>query len=199
MSFLSLSPQACKPFDKSRDGLSLGEAAGTIVMSKFPSEKKNEIVYRGGASANDANHISGPSRTGEGSFIAIEKAMKEAGICPEQIDHVSAHGTATPYNDEMESIAIARHELESVPLNSIKGALGHTLGAAGIIETAILLEEMRQNTMLKTIGFEESGVSRPISIIEQNTQKDINICLKMASGFGGSNAALIVAKTESPP
>ena len=194
MSFLSLSPKACKPFDKSRDGLSLGEAAGSIVISKFPSGEKNEFVYRGGASANDANHISGPSRTGEGSFIAIEKAMKEAGINPEQIDHISAHGTATPYNDEMESIAIARHKLEDVPVNSIKGALGHTLGAAGIIETAILLEEMRQNTMLKTIGFEESGVSRPINILAENTNKEINVCLKMASGFGGSNAALIVAK-----
>lgn len=194
MSFLSLSPVACKPFDKSRDGLSLGEAAGTIVLSKFPSKKKNEIIYRGGASANDANHISGPSRTGEGSFIAIEKSMKEADIRPEQIDHISAHGTATPYNDEMESIAISRHGLENADVNSIKGALGHTLGAAGIIETAILLEEMRQNTMLKTIGFEESGVSRPINIIVENTHKELNVCLKMASGFGGSNAAMIISK-----
>jgi len=199
MSFLSLSPTACKPFDKNRDGLSLGEATGTIVMSKFPSEKKNEFIFKGGASANDANHISGPSRTGKGSFIAIEKAMKEAGIGPEQIDHISAHGTATPYNDEMESIAIARHKLEGVPVNSIKGALGHTLGAAGIIETAILLEEMRQNTLLKTIGFEESGVSQPISIITENIHKEINVCLKMASGFGGSNAAMIISKTESSP
>jgi len=199
MSFLSLSPTACKPFDKNRDGLSLGEAAGTIVLSKFPAKGKHNMVFKGGSSANDANHISGPSRTGEGSFIAIKKAISEAEISAEKIDHISSHGTATPYNDEMESIAIERHHMENVPVNSIKGYLGHTLGAAGIIETAILLREMHQNTMLKTAGFKENGVSRIINIINENTKKELNTCLKMASGFGGSNAALVVSKIEAPP
>ncbi len=198
MSFLSLSPTACKPFDKNRDGLSLGEAAGTIVLSKFSSAGKQNIIFRGGSSANDANHISGPSRTAEGSFIAIKKAMKEAKLDSKEIDHISAHGTATPYNDEMESIAIERHGMQNTPVNSIKGSLGHTLGAAGIIETAILLEEMRQNTMLLTAGFQDIGVSKPINILNKNTKKELKTCLKMASGFGGSNAALIVSKVESP-
>ncbi len=198
MSFLSLSPTACKPFDKNRDGLSLGEAAGTIVLSKFPSVGKQNIIFRGGSSANDANHISGPSRTAEGSFIAIKKAMKEAKLDSKEIDHISAHGTATPYNDEMESIAIERHGMQNTPVNSIKGSLGHTLGAAGIIETAILLEEMRQNTTLLTAGFQKIGVSKPINILNKNTKKELKTCLKMASGFGGSNAALIVSKIESP-
>jgi 3-oxoacyl-[acyl-carrier-protein] synthase-1 len=194
MSFLSLSPSACKPFDKDRDGLTLGEAAGTIVLSNNPDPKQQSIIFKGGATANDANHISGPSRTAEGSYIAIKKALRQANINPEQIDHISSHGTATPYNDEMESIAIERHGLENVPVNSIKGYLGHTLGAAGIIETAILLEEMRQNTVVKTAGFKESGVSRPINIIDYNYDKEISTCLKMASGFGGSNAAMIISK-----
>lgn len=198
MSFLSLSPTACKPFDKSRDGLSLGEAAGTIIMSKFFSGTKLSLVFKGGASANDANHISGPSRTAEGSFIAIKKAMKEAGLNPNEIDHISAHGTATPYNDEMESNALNRHHMGTAPVNGVKGYFGHTLGAAGIIETAILLEEMKQNTMLKTAGFQEIGVSCSINIISENTKKELNTCLKMASGFGGSNAALIVSKIDSP-
>lgn len=194
MSFMSLSPTACRPFDKNRDGLSLGEAAGTVILSKNPDCNQQKIVFKGGATANDANHISGPSRTGEGSYIAIKKAMLQANIQSEQIDHISAHGTATPYNDEMESIAIHRHHLENAPVNSIKGYLGHTLGAAGIIETAILLEEMRQNTLVKTAGFAESGVSRPITIVGETTNKEINDCLKMASGFGGSNAAMIISK-----
>lgn len=194
MSFLSLSPTACKPFDKNRDGLSLGEAAGTIVLSKFSKKEKQNIVFRGGSSANDANHISGPSRTAEGSFIAIEKAICEAGLNPKEIDHISAHGTATPYNDDMESIAIERHGMMDIPVNGIKGSLGHTLGAAGIIETAILLEEMRQNILLKTAGFKEIGVSQSINVINENIKKELKTCLKMASGFGGSNAALIVSK-----
>lgn len=194
MSFLSLSPIACKPFDSKRDGLSLGEAAGTIILSNKKSTGKQEIIFRGGATANDANHISGPSRTAEGSYIAIDKALAEANIVPTQIIHISAHGTATPYNDEMESIAIERHNLINASVNSIKGYLGHTLGAAGIIETAILLEEMRQNKILGTAGFEQSGVSRPIAIVAETRNKKLGCCLKMASGFGGSNAAMIISK-----
>jgi 3-oxoacyl-[acyl-carrier-protein] synthase-1 len=193
MSFLSLSPNACKPFDKDRDGLSLGEAASTIILSKDRSGM-DDIKYLGGASANDANHISGPSRTGEGSYIAIKKAMEEAGISAAQIDHISAHGTATPYNDEMESIAIDRHQLNEVPVNSLKGSFGHTLGAAGLVETAILLEEMKQNTLLKTTGFSELGVTRKIKVVDQTTSNALQTCLKMASGFGGSNAAMVIQK-----
>jgi len=194
MSFMSLSPTACKPFDINRDGLSLGEAAGTVIVSRFENKNQQNIIFKGGATANDANHISGPSRTAEGSFIAISKAFAEADMSPNQINHISAHGTATPYNDEMESIAIERHNLFHASVNSIKGYLGHTLGAAGIIETAILLEEMEQNIILKTAGFENSGVSQPINIVSDNTNKEISCCLKMASGFGGSNAAMIISK-----
>ena len=193
MSFMSLSPTACKPFDKNRDGLSLGEAASTIILSKNKTGD-NDIVFLGGASANDANHISGPSRTGEGSFIAIKKALKESGVAASKIDHISAHGTATPYNDEMESIAIDRHGMMQVPVNSFKGNIGHTLGAAGLAETAILLQEMRNNLMVKTTGFHELGVNRSIHVVDKTTEKELKTCLKMASGFGGSNAALIIQK-----
>jgi 3-oxoacyl-[acyl-carrier-protein] synthase-1 len=193
MSFMSLSPAACKPFDKDRDGLSLGEAASTIILSKHKTEPTN-LIFKGGASANDANHISGPSRTGEGSFIAIKKALAEAGIDATSIDHISAHGTATVYNDEMESIAIDRLGMNKVPVSSFKGNFGHTLGAAGLVETAILLAEMKSNLMIKTTGFNELGVSRDINVVSETTNKALNTCLKMASGFGGSNAALIIQK-----
>jgi 3-oxoacyl-[acyl-carrier-protein] synthase I len=193
MSFLSLSPEACKPFDKNRDGLSLGEAAGTIIMSKKKKEGVN-IAWLGGASANDANHISGPSRTGEGSYIAIKKTLVEARVSSNEIDHISAHGTATPYNDEMESISISRHQMENIPVNSLKGFWGHTLGAAGIIETAALMHEMKENFLIKTAGFKELGVTKPITVLDKNQEKEIKTCLKMASGFGGSNAALIIQK-----
>ncbi len=195
MSFLSFSPGPCKPFDEKRDGLSLGEAAGTIILSNKPKESRN-IAWLGGASANDANHISGPSRTGEGSFIAIQKALKEAGLSSAEIDHISAHGTATPYNDEMESIAISRHGMESIQVNSLKGYWGHTLGTAGIIETAALAEEMRQNLLIGTAGFSKHGVSKPIRVVAKNEPARLDTCLKMASGFGGSNAALVLQKVS---
>lgn len=193
MSFLSLSEKPCKPFDKQRDGLSLGEAASTIVLSKNKFVEPT-FEYIGGGSSNDANHISGPSRTGEGSYLAIKRALDEARISAADIDHISAHGTATSYNDEMESIAITRHGLQNAPVNSFKGFLGHTLGAAGIVETSLLLEEMRNNQMLSSKGFTELGVSNNINVINKSTRKNLAICLKMASGFGGSNAALLIRK-----
>jgi len=193
MSFLSLSPSTAKPFDKSRDGLSLGEAAGTLILSKNKKEGIN-YTWSGGASANDANHISGPSRTGEGSYLAINRALKEAGISAGMIDHISAHGTATPYNDEMESISISRQKMERIPVNSLKGYLGHTLGAAGVVETAALILEMKESKLIGTAGFNELGVTHPINVIKQSEELDMKTCLKMASGFGGSNAALIIQK-----
>jgi len=193
MSFMSLSPNPCKPFDRDRHGLSLGEGAGTIVLSKVFSGT-NKIVSKGGGSANDANHISGPSRTGEGSVIAINRAMQGAGIRSNEIDCISAHGTATDYNDEMESIAISRCGLSQVPVNSFKGNWGHTLGAAGLVETAAMLEQMRRNIVIRSAGFDELGVSKPINVVTKNTRSELNTCLKMASGFGGSNAALIAQK-----
>ncbi len=196
MSFLSLSAAPCKPFDKNRDGLSLGEAAGTVILSKYPTENQQNIKFNGGATANDANHISGPSRTGEGMFIAIKKAMDEAEVLPNDIDHISAHGTATLYNDEMESIVVDRHSMLRVPVNSIKGYLGHTLGAAGLIETAILLEEMKLNTMVGTAGFNKLGVSKQLNVNSKASKNEIATCLKMASGFGGSNAAMIISKVR---
>lgn len=193
MSFLSLSPNPCKPFDKDRDGLSLGEAAGTIILSKNRPDN-NAIKHLGGASANDANHISGPSRNGEGSFIAIKKTLEEANISNDQIDHISAHGTATPYNDEMESISINRHNMSNIPVNSLKGYWGHTLGAAGIVETIALLQEMKSNTLIKTAGYETIGVTHQINVINKTEKQELTTCLKMASGFGGSNAAMVVQK-----
>ena len=194
-SFQSLSEKACKPFDKSRDGLTLGEGCGTIIMSSGADAFKDiDVRVLGGAGSNDANHISGPSRTGEGLFLAIRQAMNLAGMTAEKIDSISAHGTATDYNDEMEAIAFSRAGLESVPLNSYKGYLGHTLGAAGVIEAAISLRSMKQNMLFRSAGYEHHGVTKKISVIKENMEKEINTCLKTASGFGGSNAAVIFQK-----
>lgn len=193
MSFLSLSNKPCKPFDAQRDGLSLGEGAGTIIMSN-QKRSPSSIFFAGGASANDANHISGPSRTGEGLFIAIKKTLEESGMVENLIDHISTHGTATLYNDEMESFAISRHNLQQIPVNSFKGSWGHTLGAAGVIETAALLAEMRNNIILKTTGFNSLGVSNQINVVKETQNVKLNTCLKLASGFGGSNAAILLQK-----
>ncbi|NJK84747.1 MAG: beta-ketoacyl synthase, partial [Bacteroidales bacterium] len=183
-SFKSLSNGPCKPFDKTREGLSIGEGSGTVVLSK----KTSNVLVGEGFSSNDANHISGPSRTGEGLYQAILKVLDKQG---NDIGYISAHGTATPYNDEMEAIALNRAGLQQVPVNSFKGYWGHTLGAAGIIESVAGIYSLMQGMLFATLGFEEMGVTQPVAVIEKTTDLKINAFLKIASGFGGCNAALL--------
>ncbi len=144
-SFQSLSPEPCKPYDIARNGLSLGEACGTIVLTSDSSVVEGQkIIVEGTSTSNDANHISGPSRTGEELALAIHKSMKEAHLEPSDIGYISAHGTATPFNDEMESKAFSIAGLKHVPLNSFKGYWGHTLGAAGVIESIAAIQSMKK-------------------------------------------------------
>ena len=196
-SFQSLSEKPCRPFDKDRDGLTLGEGCGTIILSS-DDKLYHQMPVRvlGGAGSNDANHISGPSRTGEGLFIAVDQALQISGISATDVDSISAHGTATDYNDEMEAKAFSRARLDSIPLNSYKGYVGHTLGAAGVIESAISLQSMKKNMLFSSAGFEHPGVSKNLNIIQKNTETEINTCLKTASGFGGSNAAVVFQKVK---
>jgi 3-oxoacyl-[acyl-carrier-protein] synthase I len=197
-SFQALSPEPCKPFDQARNGLSLGEGCGTMILTsslqKFPA---SNIIISGSSTSNDANHISGPSRTGEELALAIDNACKEGEIDPDQVDYVSAHGTATVYNDEMESKALSLAGLRNVPVNSFKGYWGHTLGGAGIIESIITVRSATDNMLFRSAGFTVSGVPEEINVIRQHTPATINNCLKIASGFGGCNAAIVFSKEKS--
>jgi 3-oxoacyl-[acyl-carrier-protein] synthase-1 len=195
-SFYALSEQSSKPFDKDRTGLSLGEAVSSLVLSSNENIfDEKPVVFSGGASSNDANHISGPSRTGEGLYRAVQSALKIAKVDSKEVDFISAHGTGTKYNDDMESIAFTRSNLNEVPLNSMKGYFGHTLGAAGTLELAMSIQSMRNGIMLKTHGCTNPGTSESINILLENKEKELNIILKTASGFGGCNAAAILRKT----
>jgi 3-oxoacyl-[acyl-carrier-protein] synthase I len=196
-SFKALSLEPCKPFDALRDGLNLGEGCGTVVLTSNPSIAggNDKIIISGGASSNDANHISGPSRTGDGLFIAIKNTIKEAKLnSAREVEFISAHGTATPYNDEMESKAFALAEMSHIPVNSLKGFFGHTLGAAGIIESIAGIRSLRENMLFNTLGYKNLGVTQEINIIKKTEELKINNCLKTASGFGGCNAAILFSK-----
>ncbi|MEO6849266.1 MAG: beta-ketoacyl synthase N-terminal-like domain-containing protein [Mucilaginibacter sp.] len=192
-SFQALSPGPCKPFDRSHDGLNLGEGAGTVILS---SDKKyaGHIKIKGGAVSNDANHISGPSRTGEELVYAINTALKDAELAAKDIDFISAHGTATVYNDEMEAKAIELAGLQSVPMNSLKGYYGHTLGAAGLIESIISLQSLKEGLFLPTLGFEVADEKTTVNVNAALLPVVANTLLKTASGFGGCNAAVVFSK-----
>lgn len=191
-SLFALSDEPSRPFDKDRKGISLGEACGIIMVGKKAYHQS--IRYLGGAVSNDANHISGPSRTGEGLFRAVRNTLHRAGKEGGDIDFISAHGTATLFNDEMESIAFNRLGLCHTPVNSFKGYFGHTLGAAGVIETLLSMISMNENELFKSLGFENQGTSEALNIVASSRKETINCVLKTASGFGGGNAALLMEK-----
>ena len=216
-SLKALSDEACKPFDAARKGLNLGEAAAAVVLSMGPevcsaSAKKYadataehtsspnnkshatavawELVE--GVIRNDANHISGPSRTGEGSYNALRYLLPL--VDEEDLAFVSVHGTSTLYNDEMESIALDRAGLSEVPVCALKGTFGHTMGAAGILETILSMLALEEGIVLPTRGFETLGVSKPVKVSAAEQPARGNSFIKLLSGFGGVNGAILFRK-----
>ncbi len=199
-SFKALSPEPCKPFDSDRAGLNLGEAAGTIVLKRVAendvnekaAELENRWQFLACSNHNDANHISGPSRTGEGSFRVLSDLLQNVDM--EDVAFVNLHGTATAYNDEMESIALHRAGLGDVPANGLKGFYGHTLGAAGIIETILSMHAIDEGIILPTRGFDKKGTTYEVQVSPEIRHTEKKTFIKILSGFGGSNAGIAYGK-----
>lgn len=192
-SFKALSPNACRPFDARRCGLNLGEAAATMIYRKAETaDEANSWYAVAGAIRNDANHISGPSRTGEGSYRALRAVLQN--VEKEELALINVHGTSTLYNDEMEAVAIKRAGLSAVPLNTLKGYYGHTMGAAGILEAILSMRAVSDHTVLATRGYHEPGVSCPVNISNVNRSTSKRAFVKLLSGFGGCNAAMYYKK-----
>ncbi len=194
-SLKALSPEECRPFDMERYGLNLGEAAATIVLTGDAREGAWHLGN--GFVRNDAFHISAPSKTGEGLYQALMRTID--GISADDLAFVNAHGTATLFNDQMESMAMKRADLLNVPLNALKGYFGHTLGAAGVLETIISMHAADDHTVLGTRGFEELGVSGKVSVSADNRPTDKQCFVKMLSGFGGCNATILADKAHHEP
>ena len=204
-SLKAMSPEPCRPFDIERIGLNLGEAAATMVLGQRSKVEGWQIVR--GAIRNDAYHISSPSPRGEGCASAIRYVT--GGIDPQTLSALNAHGTATMYNDQMESVAIANTGLSDVPMNSLKGYYGHTLGASGILETIITMHSVAHGELLGTRGFSEIGVSGRVNISAKTLSlRDLSpkqgdrgslSFVKIISGFGGCNAAVYCALNVPSP
>lgn len=192
MSFRALSPEVCRPFSKNRNGLNLGEAAATIIYQRCDNVIDGWQAVKG-AIRNDANHISGPSRTGEGSYRALKYVMTDE-VVPDDIAVVNVHGTATVYNDDMESIALSRAGLSDTPINGYKGYYGHTMGAAGILESILSMKALDNGLILPTRGFDEIGVTHPVNISNKYRHTDKKKFIKLLSGFGGCNVAMLFSR-----
>lgn len=190
--FQALSQARCKPFSESRDGINLGEGAAAIILTS--QDEGISVVVGNGVITNDSNHISGPSRTGEELGNAIHECLRLNGVGAEDIDFISAHGTATPYNDEMEAKAFHYAGVQNVPVHSLKGYFGHTLGAAGILESLIAICALKENSLLPSAGFDEKTLSPEVNVISHLSSTPMKHVLKTASGFGGCNAAILFSK-----
>ena len=189
-SLKALSTEPCRPFDMERIGLNLGEAAATMILSVNSKPSTVNWAIGFGAVRNDACHISNPTKNGEGSYRALTAVMGDRPA--DDLAFVNAHGTATIFNDQMESVAIERAGLSAVPVNGYKGYYGHTMGAAGVLETILSMAAVDDHTVLGTQGFEELGVSGKIHLSADSQPTSKTAFVKMLSGFGGCNAAVLL-------
>lgn len=197
----SLSPSPCRPYDETRAGLSLGEGAGAMLLASTADAPLATV--RGWGVTNDANHITGPSRTGDGLKAAIARALEAARLTPADIAHVNGHGTGTVYNDEMEAKAVSAAFAGVDPplVNSLKGYFGHTLGAAGVIEAALCVRAMLRHCAPQCrgivpacLGLARPGVSGPLRLALDHTPVEaLTNVATLKSGFGGINAALVLS------
>lgn len=190
-SLMATSDELCQPFDAQRKGLNLGEAAAILVVQKHTTPFH---IINGGLS-NDANHISGPSRDGSGLATAVERAIgQHRHLLSENHTFISAHGTATIYNDEMECKAFHRLSLHHFPILSYKGYFGHTLGACGVLETVMGLCSLDKGKLPISFGYQNHGVSLPLHICTEKKEQEFKNFIKTGAGFGGCNAALLIEK-----
>ncbi|MBR6087509.1 MAG: 3-oxoacyl-ACP synthase [Prevotella sp.] len=197
-SLKALSPVPCRPFDIDRSGLNLGEAAATMVAGREDRAVVGEDAWHitAGAICNDAYHISNPHPRAEGAYKVLSELLTQADAT--ELACLSVHGTGTMYNDQMESVAIERAALQHVPLSALKGYYGHTMGAAGLLETILTARALDDGIVLPSKGFEELGVSGKINISAKEITTTHQSFLKIISGFGGVNAGVAVTRKDAP-
>ena len=193
-SFHAVSDEECRPFDEDRFGLNLGEAAATIIYARTDGASANDWVLTRGAVRNDAFHISSPSKTAEGCYRALKTVMD--GEDKQRIACISAHGTATLYNDDMESRAIDRAGMADTLVCGLKGYFGHTMGAAGLLETILTMHAIDDGWVPGTRGFAAGGTSCDLRVSAEHEATDKRQFIKLMSGFGGCNAAALFKKGD---
>jgi 3-oxoacyl-(acyl-carrier-protein) synthase len=191
----AIDPNGCRPFDRDRCGLTPGEAGAAIVLVRGKLASSNAIGIRGWGSSNDANHMTGPSRDGSGLAQAIRAALAAAKMSASEVEYINVHGTGTPYNDAMESAALRTMFGDACPpVSGQKGMLGHTLGAAGVVETIAGVLAMQERLLPGTPRLRNLAAGVPAKLMKEPRAVDrLNCILKLNTGFGGTNGALILS------
>lgn len=198
---LRATADVARPFDRARAGLVLGEGAAVVVVEDEERARRRGGPLRarivGTGAAGDAVHMTAPDRTGGGAARAISAALVDAGFPAAAVDFVSAHGTGTPYNDAMEAVALARvFGVKGVPVDSIKGAIGHTLGAAGAFEAVVCVEALAHGVIPPTVGLQDVDPGCAVLDLVHGAARErpLGVALSTSSGFAGANAALVLSR-----
>lgn len=196
-SLMALDKDGSKPFDKNREGITVGEAAAyVLVMSRKRADKEKRKIYGnilGWGMSCDANHMTRPSVDGEGLVLAIEKALSSANISKEQVANIAAHGTGTVYNDSMEMKAFKKvFGVRQLPTYSIKGGIGHTMGSAGIMDTIVALKTLEEKAIPPTVGLVDVDDNAAGWVKKEKSGFEGSIALSTNSGFGGTNSVLVL-------
>ena len=196
----ALSSTACRPFDVSRDGLLLGEGAACLLLMserRMQQEKRRSLGrIAGWGIASDAHHVTAPSRTAEGLILAVRQAMNRAKVTPADVAAVNAHGTGSVYNDAMELVALHTIFDPLPPFHSVKGALGHTMGACGALEAIVGLCSLQHQRIPPTTGLQTPEPRGDGRIRAEAQAISGDYLLTSNSGFGGINAAIVLQRSE---
>ncbi|HEU5046243.1 MAG TPA: beta-ketoacyl-ACP synthase II [Rickettsiales bacterium] len=194
--------QASRPWDKGRDGFVMGEGAGIVVLEEYEHAKKRgakiyaEVVGYG--LSGDANHITAPASDGNGGYRAMKAALNRAGLKPEDVDYINAHGTSTPLGDEIELAAVKRmfgEHSKKLSMSSTKSAIGHLLGAAGSVEAIFSILAIRDQIAPPTLNLNDPSEGCDIDLVPNKAKpRTINVALSNSFGFGGTNASVIFKK-----
>jgi 3-oxoacyl-[acyl-carrier-protein] synthase-1 len=191
-----VSAHQCRPFDRRRDGINIGEACGYALVAREDVLPDARLSLAGYGESADAYHMAHPHPEGKGAVIAIDRALERAGLGADAIDYINLHGTATPANDRIESRVLAQRFSEQTKASSTKGWTGHALGAAGILESVITLEAMTHGVVPGTLNSEEPDPEIDFPVITNNVDADVRYAISNSFGFGGNNATLVFGRLD---
>ena len=194
-------PDKCRPFDRARSGMVLGEGAAVIALEEMNSalDRGAHILgeVTGYGISTDNHHLTQPDPSGIGPRRAMQQALDRAGIEADGVDYINAHGTATPFNDAAEGVAIAALFGNRVAVSSTKAMMGHSLGAAGAIEAVVCILAMQHDVLPPNLNFRETDEGITLDIVANRTRSaSINTTLSNSFGFGGTNASIVMRKKE---
>lgn len=192
--------EAIRPFDESRDGFLLGEGGGALVLeSAEHAEQRGAPIYatvEGTGRSADADHPARPAEDARGLEASVTSALREAGRDPDEIDHVNAHGTATPRGDEHEALCLRKVFDDVPPVTSPKSSMGHTLGASGAIEAVLSVLAIENDVLPPTINYETPDPDCDVPVVAETTSADVDAVLSNSAGFGGTNGTLVIGTHE---